>query len=153
MAFYNGSIYDYHFIIKELAKESEGEYNCPGKNTEKYKTFSVPITKEATRVDKNGNKIKITHLTNNNLLIVQDLRQGHYQILVDNLAERIHKIKCKHGHHNKNVKRVELNTKIVDAVFDTQTLNVKDGLILYKCLNFNRNDKKTFDEKLNGEIW
>ena len=82
MAFYNGSIYDYHFIIKELAKESEGEYNCPGKNTEKYKTFSVPITKEATRVDNNGNKIKITHLTNNNLLIVQDLRQGHYQILL-----------------------------------------------------------------------
>ena len=58
MVFHNGSIYDYHFIIKELAKESEGEFNCPGKNTEKYKTFSVPITKEVKRVDKNENKIK-----------------------------------------------------------------------------------------------
>ena len=41
--------------------------------------------------------------------------------LVDNLAASIYKTKCKHGHDN-NVKRTELNTKIVRAVFNTQTL-------------------------------
>ena len=33
--------YDYRFIIKKLAKNFEGEFNCLGQNTEKYKTFAV----------------------------------------------------------------------------------------------------------------
>ena len=44
--FHNGSNYDYLFIIKELAKEFEGQFECNGENSEKYKTFSVPIEKE-----------------------------------------------------------------------------------------------------------
>ena len=44
--FHNGSTYDYHFIIKQLAKEFKGNFDCLGENTEKYITFSVPITKE-----------------------------------------------------------------------------------------------------------
>ena len=43
--FHNGSTYDYHFIIKELACEFEGNFECLGENTEKYITFSVPIKK------------------------------------------------------------------------------------------------------------
>ena len=38
--------------------------------------------------------------------------------LVGNLAEVVHKIKCKHGHIIKNVKRVELNTKIVSGILN-----------------------------------
>ena len=41
MVFHNGSMHDYHFVIKELANNFEGKFNCLGKNTEKYKTFSV----------------------------------------------------------------------------------------------------------------
>ena len=55
VVFHNGSTYDYHFIIKELAEEFEGEFECLGKNTEKYITFSVPIKKVITKKDKNGN--------------------------------------------------------------------------------------------------
>ena len=44
--------------------------------------------------------------------------------LVDNLAKGILKIKCKHGNDNKNVKRVELNTKIVSAAFNIETLKM-----------------------------
>ena len=44
--FHNGSTYDYHFIIKQLALEFKGEFRCLGKNTEKYITFSVPINKK-----------------------------------------------------------------------------------------------------------
>ena len=46
VVFHNGSTYDYHFIIKELAKEFEGQFEYLGKNTKKYITFSVPIKKE-----------------------------------------------------------------------------------------------------------
>ena len=53
--FHNGSTYDYHFIIKELAKEFEGEFECLRENTEKYVTFSVPIKKEITKKDRGGN--------------------------------------------------------------------------------------------------
>ena len=38
VVFHNGSTYDYHFIIKELTEEFEGEFECLGKNTEKYST-------------------------------------------------------------------------------------------------------------------
>ena len=46
--------HDYHFIIKQLAKEFDGQFECLGENTEKYVTFSVPI-KYALN---NGKKIK-----------------------------------------------------------------------------------------------
>ena len=43
---HNGSKYDYHFIIRELAEEFKGQFECLGENTEKYITFSIPIKKE-----------------------------------------------------------------------------------------------------------
>ena len=43
--FHNGSTYDFHFIIRELVKEFEGNFQCLGENTEKYITFSAPIKK------------------------------------------------------------------------------------------------------------
>ena len=41
VVFHDGSNYDYHFIRKELEKKCEGEFECLGENTEKYKTVSV----------------------------------------------------------------------------------------------------------------
>ena len=55
VVFHNGSTYDYHFIIKELAEEFEGEFEYLGENTEKYITFSVPIKKEITKIDQDDN--------------------------------------------------------------------------------------------------
>ena len=55
--FHNGSNYDYHFIIKELAEELKKQFTCLGENTEKYITFAVPMEKKVTRVDKNGEEI------------------------------------------------------------------------------------------------
>ena len=46
LVFHNGSTYDYHFIIKQLAEEFEGEFECLGENTEKYITFLVQLEKE-----------------------------------------------------------------------------------------------------------
>ena len=49
VVFHNGSTYDYHFIIKNLAEKFEGKFEYLGENTEKYITFSVPIKKEITK--------------------------------------------------------------------------------------------------------
>ena len=62
VVFHNSSTYDYHFIIKELAEEFKGEFECFRENTEKCITFSVPIKKEITEKDKNGND-KITKIS------------------------------------------------------------------------------------------
>ena len=47
MVLHNGLTYDYHFVIKKLVKEFEGEFECLGENTEKYITFSVLLKKKA----------------------------------------------------------------------------------------------------------
>ena len=69
--FHNGSNYDYHFIIEELAEEFTKQFTCLGENTEKCITFTAPIEKEVTRIDKNGEDI--TKNAYHNLLIAQDL--------------------------------------------------------------------------------
>ena len=55
--FHNGSNYDYHFIIKELAEKFKKQFSCLGECTEKYVTVTVPIEKENRRIDKDGEEI------------------------------------------------------------------------------------------------
>ena len=47
MVFHNGSMYDYHFLIKELAEEFDGNFECLGENMEKYIAFSSLLRKES----------------------------------------------------------------------------------------------------------
>ena len=80
IVFHNGSTYDYHFIIKELVKEFDGNFECLGENTEKYITFSVPIKKKIE------NKIKF----------IDSYRFMSMPLskLIDNLSEGLHNNKC-----------------------------------------------------------
>ena len=41
-------------MIKESVEEFKKQFTCLGENTKKYITFTVPIEKEVTRIDKNG---------------------------------------------------------------------------------------------------
>ena len=59
VVFHNGSTYDYHFIIKQLAKEFKRKFDCLGENMEKYITFSVPIEKERDNGKPTTYKLKI----------------------------------------------------------------------------------------------
>ena len=74
VVFHNGPTYNYHFIIKELAEEFEGQFECLGENTEKYITFSVQIKKEHD----NGKTItyKIKFIDSFRFL------SAHYQVLL-----------------------------------------------------------------------
>ena len=76
---HNGSKYDYHFIIRELAEEFKGQFECLGENTEKYITFSVTIKKE----NNNGKTIiyKIKFVDTCRFM------QSKLSDLVDNLSE------------------------------------------------------------------
>ena len=85
--FHNGSTYDYHFIIKELMKEFDGNFKCLGEKTEKYITFSVSINKKIKNKD-----LEITYkirFIDSYRLMAMPLSK-----LVDNLSEGIHNNKC-----------------------------------------------------------
>ena len=92
------------FIKKELAKEFEVEFNCL---EEKYKTFSVTVTKEVKWIYKNVEEITKTYLTNYNLLIAQDLWQAHYEILLIILLKEFRNLNANMDMIMKNVKHAE----------------------------------------------
>ena len=103
IGFYNGSNYDYHFIVKELAEEFQKQFTCSGENTEKYMTFTVPIEKEVTRIDKNGEEI-----TKYISYLLQFIDRARFMAssllnLVNNLSKGIHKIKWKYRHDDKKI--------------------------------------------------
>ena len=116
--------YDYHFIIKELAKEFEEIFNCLAENTEKCKTFLVPVTGEVKRIDKNGKETTKTIFYK--LQFIESTRFMAISLsnLADNLTERTHKVKCIYVYNKKTVKRLELNTDFVSVVLNTQTLKL-----------------------------
>ena len=43
--------------MKELVEVLQKQFTCLVENTEKYITFTVPIGKEVTKIDKNGEEI------------------------------------------------------------------------------------------------
>ena len=87
IVFHNGSTYDYHFIIKELVKEFEGNFECLEENTEKYITFSVPI--KAKIENKEMEIIYKIKFIDSFRFMATSLSK-----LVDNLTEDIHGDKC-----------------------------------------------------------
>ena len=72
VVFHNGCTYDHNFIIKELAEEFEGQFECLRENTEKCFTFSVPIKKELDNGKSETYKIKF----------IDSSCQAHYQVLL-----------------------------------------------------------------------
>ena len=140
IAFHYGSNYDYHFIIK--AEESEKQFTCSRKSFEKYITFTVPIEKEVTRIDKNGEEI-----TKNISYRFQFIDSARLlSNLVNSFSERIHEIKCKHGHDDKNLETSRIKYKHCDSFLEYT--NFEDDLIECKCLSCNKNYQQKFDENL-----
>ena len=124
IVFYNGSSYDYHFIIKELAKEFKKQFTCLGENIEKYMTFTILIEKEVTKIAKIGEKI-----TKNISYILQFIDSARFMAsslssLVNNLLEGHHRIKFNLNMTMKNVKHVELNISIATFFLNIRILNM-----------------------------
>ena len=123
IVFHNGSTYDYHFIIKELVKEFEGNYECLGENTEKCITFSIPIKKKIENKD-----LEITY----KIKFIDSYRfmSSSLSKLVDNLSEGIHNNKC------------------VDCNCCLDYIKIKNEKLLLKCFNCDNYYKKKFNQDL-----
>ena len=109
IVFYNSSNYDYHFIIKELANEFEGQFECLGENKGKHKTFSVPIKKEITKINKDGNKSVVSISYKTKFIDSARFMQLHYQTLLIILQKKFIKI-------NVKIVIVFLNMKVSRAI-------------------------------------
>ena len=124
IAFNNGSNYDYHFIIKELAEEFKKQFTCLGENSQKYITFTLPTEKEVTKNDKNGEEVSKIYPQYYNLLIMQDLWQAHYQILLIVFLQEFIKLNINTDTMIKNLKLAELNINIATVFLNTKTLGM-----------------------------
>ena len=124
VVFHNDSTYDYHFIIKELVKKFEGNFDCLGENTEKYITFSVPLKKKIE-----NKNLEITY----KIKFIDSFRfmSSSLSKLVDNLSEGIHNNKCSDCKFNLDYVRITKNKKL-----------------LLKCFNCNISYKKKFNNDL-----
>ena len=123
VVFHNGSTYDYHFIIKELVKEFDGNFECLGENTEKYINFSVPIKKKIENKD-----LEITY----KIKLIDSYRFMAMPLskLIDNLSEGIHNNKC------------------ADCKSCLDYIKTKNEKLILKCLNCEQYYKKKFNKEL-----
>ena len=96
----------------------------------KVQTFSVPIEKKITKINKYGNESVVTVSYKIKFIDSARFMTSSLSNLVDNLTEGIHKIKCK------------------DCDCFLEYESVKDNLIKYKCLSCNKDYSNKIDEEL-----
>ena len=123
IVFHNGSTYDYHFIIKDLVREFDGNFECFGENTEKYITFSVPLKK---KIENKNNEItyKIKFIDSYRFMSMSLSK------LIDNLSEGLHNNKCS-------------NCKSCLDYIETKNEN-----LIFKCFNCKLNNEYDFNQKV-----
>ena len=123
VVFHNGSAYDYGFIIKELVKEFDGNFEWLGENTEKCITFSAPIKKNIENKD-----LEITY----KIKFIDSYRFMAMSLskLVHNLPEGIHNNKC------------------VDCESCLDYIKSKDEKLIFKCFNCKYYYEKDFNKEL-----
>ena len=98
-------------------KESDGNFECLGENTEKYITFSVPIKKKIENKD-----IEITY----KIKFIDSYRSMSMPLLklIDNLSEGIHNNTC------------------VDCKSCLDYIKTKNEKLVLKCFNCEQYYKK-----------
>ena len=113
--FYNGSVYDCHFIIKYSAREFKGSSECLGENTDKYISFTVLFKKVI-----NDEEIKYRIRVSDSCRFMQDSLSN----LVDNLSEL-------------KIKEID-NDVLIKRFYNTYQLSKDDinkfKLLLRKCV-------------------
>ena len=115
VVFHNDSIYDYQFIIKKLAEEFEGEFECLGENTEKY-IFSA---NQKGNKDGNDKTTKMSHKIK--FFNSFGFMSSSLSNLVDNLSEGLHSDKC------------------TDCKSCLDYMTTKDEKLIFKCFECKKN--------------
>ena len=121
--FHSGSSYDYHFIIKGLAEELDGDFECLGQNKELYITFSVPIKKESSENGVIFYRIKC----------IDSFRfmPTSLSSLVDNLSGNIHN-----------------DGKCINRSSSLEYISTKNDKLLLECFECKKNYSRKFSKKL-----
>ena len=109
-------------MIKELAKEFEGQFECLGENTEKYITFSVPINKELD----NGKSIKYKIKFIESFRFTSKSLSNHIKYL----SERLH-----------SDKRTDIKSHL-------DYMSLKDDQLIFRCFKCKKNYKKDFNKEI-----
>ena len=86
--------------------------------------FQFQYKKKLEKLIKTDKKSQKLYLTDYNLLIVQDLWQVHYQILLIILLKEFIKLNVNTDTLIKNVKLAKSNTKITKTVLNTKALKM-----------------------------
>ena len=118
VVFHNGSTYDYHFIINDLVKEFEGNFDCLGENT-----FSVPLKKKIE-----NKNLEITY----KIKFIDSFRfmSSSLSKLVDNLSEGIYNNKC------------------ADCKSNLDYIKTKNEKLILECYNCKQRYRKKFNKEL-----
>ena len=120
--FHNGSVCDYHFIIKYLARIFEGNFECLGENTEKYISFAVPF-KNVINDKESKYKIRIS----DSYRFMQDSLSN----LLDNLSEpKINKID-----NDILIKRLYNTNQLSDNNINKFKLLLRKGVYPYEYMD------------------
>ena len=123
VVFHNGSSYDYHFIIKGLAEEFEGDLECLGESKEKYITFSVPIKKESNEDS--------TIIYRINFIDSFRFMLTSLSTLVDNLSKKI----------------IE-NGKCASCKSYLEFIKIRNsGKLIFECFDYKRRYQKDIDDE------
>ena len=101
----------------------------PWEKRRRYKTFFVPIETQVTKIDKDCNESVVTVSYKIKFIDGARFMANSISNLVDSLAGRIHKTKCK------------------DCDCFLEYESAKGNLIKYKCLSCNKNYSNKLDEK------
>ena len=128
--FHNGSVYDYHFIIKYLAREFKGNFECLSENTEKYIRFIVPFKKVI-----NDKEIKYRIRISDSCRCMQDSLSN----LVDNLSE----LKIKEINNDVLIKRFYNTYQLSKNDINKFKLLLRKGVYPYEYMD----SWKRFNEK------
>ena len=124
IVFNNRSNYNYHFCKKELAEQFKKQFTCLDENIEKYITFTVPVEKEVTRIDKNGKEIRkdifyISQFIDGTRFMARLLSN-----VVNNLLMEFIELNVNLDMMTKNAKHVNLNISIATVFSNTQILKI-----------------------------
>ena len=135
--FHNGSAYDYHFIIKYLAREFKGNFECLGENTEKNISFTVPFKKVT-----NDKEIKYRIRISDSCRFMQDSLSN----LVDNLS----KLKTKEIDNDLLIKRFYNTYQLSKNDINKFKLLLRKGVYPYEYMDswkrFNETELPSKDE-------
>ena len=131
-------------LVMSCQKNLKKALSVQEKKTEKYVTFTVSIEKEVTKTDNNGEEI-----TKNISYILKFIDSARFMAnsllnLLNNLFERLHRIKCKFKHDDKKCETCRIKYKYYDCFLEYT--NFKDDLIEYKCCS------KSYQRKLDENL-